>query len=217
MIDTVDTDVSTPMRSADEPKGEWLYRAWVDHTLARGGIAQMSAWLVKAGERASFTYNRHIEYRTLPTFPAAMSVERTVDAYVNWSRWMVDCPCGGAQVISPDDPRFFCIHCFNGGDGWWPVVWPEPAERAAIETLLNRRPDPHTRNWQPGESVEQLQGENLQHGIDAEVDGYIWPGAAQALVLVRERLGLPEGSYVPQLTQMAERDEQPRAIEEGEA
>ena len=77
--------------------------------------------------------------------------------------WIVDCPCGGAQLTSKDDPRFFCIDCLNGGSRLWRRVdWPTGHQE--VERILLARPDPASRNWQ-GEPVEQLRAENLARGM----------------------------------------------------
>jgi hypothetical protein len=149
------------------------------------------------------------ELTAVPRFPTHASLDRTVVAFVNHGRWLWECPiCHAAQVCSATDHRAFCIDCFNGGDGWWPIVWPdEPTLRAAV-TLLVRRPDKTLRNWHPAvESVQQLQAENVRHGLDPDVPGLPWPGAVAALAVVREFFALPDGAYVRELTEAAERED----------
>lgn len=88
-------------------------------------------------------------------------------AYVNHGRWVTECPygCGSAQVVTPADPRFFCLGCRNRGSGRWsPVTF--PAQRQVIEAALERRP-PRNANWLPGEPVERLLKENADHGMEA--------------------------------------------------
>ena len=38
---------------------------------------------------------------------------RAVDAEISWGRWIAICECGGAEVVDPDDPFFFCLSCEN--------------------------------------------------------------------------------------------------------
>ena len=51
-----------------------------------------------------------------------------------------------------------------------PVLFPPAAERDAVAAVLLLRPAPvlpgarSPRNWQPGETVEQLMADNLLHG-----------------------------------------------------
>lgn len=156
---------------AATPPAEWTYRACLEQQM-RAGSLLAQAWLEAKG------------LREMPRFPRAASLERTVAARINHGRWLWDCAhCSAAQVCTPADPRAFCVSCFNRGDGWWPVEFPE--DKAAIEELLVRRPDASQRNWRPGESIEDLQLENLGLGVDPDVGEHRWPDAAHALELVR--------------------------------
>jgi hypothetical protein len=94
-----------------------------------------------------------------------------IEAEVNHGRWVARCPfCPSAQVVTPADPRFLCA----GADGcanapaegaFVRVVFPAPAELAAIEALLAVRPA-EARNWTRAESVDDLKKENKAHGMD---------------------------------------------------
>lgn len=99
-------------------------------------------------------------------------------AYVNWGLWVADCPrpscpnsehwaghcndpelgrrCQKGHVGGLDDV-FRCSFC--GGE--FDVVW--PADTELIDAALSRRVVPTTRNWLPGESVQDLLDENLAH------------------------------------------------------
>lgn len=85
-------------------------------------------------------------------------------AFVNDGRWVVQCPCGGAQLVSPDDPRFYCVDCAGErhGSKWVPVVFPR--EHTAISDALAARPRDKQR-WSPGESLAMLRKENIEHGV----------------------------------------------------
>lgn len=90
-----------------------------------------------------------------------------VAAYVNHSRWIVDCPfegCHSAQLATPEDPRFFCAGCRNAeAEGHYlPVSFPNAKAVAAIEAVLLERPVVETRNWFPHEKVRDLQHENAE-------------------------------------------------------
>ena len=100
--------------------------------------------------------------------PTATHATVRASAEVNHGRWLVDCPfgCASAQHAVRSDRRFFCVECSNGGTCMWvPVVWPDDDQVAAIEELLEARPDPTTRNWRPGEPVDSLADENTAHGL----------------------------------------------------
>ena len=102
----------------------------------------------------------------------------TVKAYINHGRWVVECPagCGHAIAASVSNPYFLCTMCgtkTNSGQ-WFHVTF--PAERAEIEQLLVQRAPAHptrpnmpyfvnTRNWEPDETVEQLEQENRKRGV----------------------------------------------------
>jgi hypothetical protein len=96
----------------------------------------------------------------------AASLSTPLQAWVSGGRWIVMCPCGGAQLAARDDHRFFCVDCLNAqvGGQWRTVSW--PADAAAIETALLRRPAPETRTWLPTETLADLLAENAEHGLD---------------------------------------------------
>lgn len=193
MILTIETDPRTPFCDPHVPAAEWVY-----DSLRRGLLrspspaAHLAAYLGVVGDRTG------CHYRTLPAFPAGASL-RSVSARVNHGRWLWDCltdGCGEAQVCSPVDPRAFCVGCFNTGDGWWPVVFPDGRDQ--IETLLARRPDPGSRNWTPGETILSLQVENLAHGIDPDLLGQPLVNGAGMLAQVRHGAAI-EAGYRPAL------------------
>lgn len=83
-------------------------------------------------------------------------------ARVNWSRWIADCPnpfCTSALAVAREQPWFACLDC----DATAEIVWPRYCED--VERLLVMRPDPITRNWEPGETLQDLYRENAEHGI----------------------------------------------------
>ncbi len=175
MIRTIETDPDSPFGPLEVPAAEWTFRHCRAEAFKRGDQF-VQAWITRAGVRDA-------------QFPKFMSLDHTVKAYVNHGRWLWDCPrCAAAQCCTPYDPRAFCADCLNGGDGWYPVLW--PAEQHAIETLLERRSLDDQRNWALGETVAQLQSENLSLGLDPETLDHEWPGAQQALALVSEHLQL---------------------------
>lgn len=92
----------------------------------------------------------------------------TVKAEVNYGRWIAHCPvCPGAEMVDPEDPRFFCLSCDNAAFGrrMLRVEFPDPITRGVIERLLLARPVPQTRNWLPHETVLHLRQENAAHGV----------------------------------------------------
>jgi ribosomal protein L37AE/L43A len=84
--------------------------------------------------------------------------------FVNHGRWVIQCPeCPSCALASKRDARFFCTECSNATAGvhWLPVAWPAGADQ--IERLLSARSRPANRNWRPGEPLDRLAAENLEH------------------------------------------------------
>ena len=102
-------------------------------------------------------------------------------AFVNQGRWLVACPCGGAEYAF-EEGWMMCRSCFNGylKHRIRRVEFPDPAFRARLETLLAQRPL-ENRNWTPGETLEQMGQENILHAgelLTAEIgnEHYLPPG-----------------------------------------
>jgi len=89
----------------------------------------------------------------------------SVAAAVNDGRWVVLCPCGGAQLAARTDQRLWCAEC-HVDTGWTIVIWPDEDTVAEAEALLSRRPDPRSRNWRPwAETIDDLRAENDANGV----------------------------------------------------
>lgn len=90
------------------------------------------------------------------------TVVATVAARANHGRWIADCLlCNGALILRPGTPAFDCPTCGSTSE----VVWPSEQMCRGIVRLLTMRPDPATRNWEPGETLVDLAWENGQHGV----------------------------------------------------
>ena len=139
-----------------ETKGEKSLRDWVMKVAAdkfRGGV---------------------IRY----PFTGKIAEKKTVNARVDFGRWMADCPdCNGCEYVDPDDPFFFCLSCGNVTlEGYARrVIFPK--NMVEIEKELIRRPVNDiiganavdkamkaksiyrglSRSWNPGESVADLK------------------------------------------------------------
>ena len=90
--------------------------------------------------------------------------EKPVHARIEVGHWVVECGtkfCRDALRMEYGT-GFLCPTCGIAQD----VIWPSPADVQRIVALLAARPDPMTRNWLPGETVQHLLVENLAHGID---------------------------------------------------
>ena len=96
--------------------------------------------------------------------PQGMS-NKIVKAEINHSRWIVKCPfCSGAELADKNDPRFFCLSCFNKtiGGQWAVVTFPENG--TTIENELVKRPKIEHRNW-TNETLTKLRLENKEAGL----------------------------------------------------
>ncbi|MFF4848009.1 hypothetical protein [Streptomyces sp. NPDC001194] len=99
-----------------------------------------NAWdFVPPAERVWRWYEHTTQRRVVP--PAGMLIGATVQARINHGRWVADCLCGSAQVVTPGDPRFACPEC---GWGWARIVFPERVAEA--EAAVTARA-PHEQNW----------------------------------------------------------------------
>jgi hypothetical protein len=99
-------------------------------------------------------------------------------ARINWGRWLADCPAapcanpvtgeraGGAEYVSPGLP-FMCQWCWNQEIAGRFREVDFPAAREALEAELVKRDVADNRNWTPGETLADLQADNIVHGVAA--------------------------------------------------
>lgn len=114
--------------------------------------------VIGARDHASFVA-RHAEHAAQVGLPVHHRAE-AVAAYANHGRWIVDCPhCTAGISVDRDWPDARCLDC---GAVFAQVLW--PADLDAIETLLTVRPLQH-QNWRPGESLDMLRADNLDHRV----------------------------------------------------
>jgi hypothetical protein len=104
------------------------------------------------------------EGRTL--VPRTVTV--AVPARIDGGAWVISCTCGDAPLVDPAWTIGRCLYC---GDVYTQVVF--PAQRAALEAILLKRPNPATRHTtdltvtgRVEHSVDFLRAENLAHGVE---------------------------------------------------
>jgi hypothetical protein len=100
-------------------------------------------------------------------------------AYVNFGRWIADCPtsCGSAIQLQPGQAVFQCVECYFMTS----VEWPNDPD--GIWEALGKRPANKHRNWFPsghelalrsnsphGQTVKDLEEETLAH-MDSATGG----------------------------------------------
>ena len=81
--------------------------------------------------------------------------------YHNHGRWVADCPadqCSEAHRVTPGD-GFLCVNCGLTSKLGWPLNMEQ------IDRVLSTRSVPETRNWLPGETIDDLVVENLEHKV----------------------------------------------------
>lgn len=185
-LSTIETDPQSPFCDYEVPAAEWTWRHVVADACAKGP-AYLRAWCAKAGAAQ------------IPDFPSRPSGQ-TVEAFVNHGRWMWKCrTCPDAQVASHEDRRAFCTSCFNQGSGWHEVIWPDDETLVRIDRLLGRRPL-HNRNWIPGETIDNLQIDNVTIGVDPNLPGLPTHRYTPAVTLVRNTI---DSRRPPELTYAA--------------
>lgn len=108
----------------------------------------VDAWAtVPAAERVYLWVSHRLQRTTIA--PKGFVIGALGFARINHNRWVSDCPCGSAQVVSPTDQRMACTEC---GLGWRTLQFPE--DPAAVEEGLAALP-PHLRNWWHPEDPDQ--------------------------------------------------------------
>ncbi|MFI9621877.1 hypothetical protein ACIG8S_23480, partial [[Kitasatospora] papulosa] len=86
-----------------------------------------------SGVPAAELVYRYMENRTgRRLLPPTDTVDQAYYARINQNRWISDCVCGSAAVVSPTDPRYGCTEC---GYGWCALVFPDDVETVEAEML----------------------------------------------------------------------------------
>ena len=107
-------------------------------------------------QRATKYHRRRIE-TNLAKLGVVPFEGTTVHAYINHGRLVADCPCNGAELVSPGLPML-CGSC--GAEH--KVEFPKALSK--IEAALQPRPVTN-QNYTVGQSVDELVAENIDHGI----------------------------------------------------
>lgn len=113
-------------------------------------------------------------YFKLGRSPANLKLDNPVGilyAYVNYGRWICDCPyCKSAQVVSYKEPIFFCPECDMIQNYGHAMNIKFPRAYKNIEQLLLVRPSVINRNWDLGQSLKELERENMEHFSEMAVN-----------------------------------------------
>tara|TARA_Y100000310_G_C20569906_1_gene757461 strand:+ start:581 stop:883 length:303 start_codon:yes stop_codon:yes gene_type:complete len=85
--------------------------------------------------------------------------DRVIEARVNHARWIADCPhCRSADFVFTPELLFMCANCGNDSSYQCYQV-AVPGNRSAIEAVLSERDKIENRNWEPGQTVQELESE----------------------------------------------------------
>ncbi|MGW3427489.1 hypothetical protein ACWDHW_05970 [Streptomyces melanosporofaciens] len=108
------------------------------------------AWnLVAPAERAVRWYEQQAQ-RRLPRPPDGVDLGQPLFAQINHGRWIAVCDqCNSAQLVTPEDPRFFCVECLT--PAWRRVQFPE--DLAAVEQETGAQPVPERNWWNPDDDT----------------------------------------------------------------
>lgn len=95
-------------------------------------------------------------------------------AYLNYGRWVVDCPhfgCHGAMKVIVGTTRIECncqddLVCEHGDVCSRPIEPLFPDDSARIMEIVAQRPRRANRNWLPGETAVDLVAENVEHMVE---------------------------------------------------
>lgn len=101
----------------------------------------------------------------MPSGKVARGAAPLAVARINTGRWIVDCPfCAGAELWDEETGLFFCFSCRNAaaaGD-YLRVQIPDAGVRAMVEEHLTRERPFKARNWNPGETVDDLRRQDAE-------------------------------------------------------
>lgn len=102
-----------------------------------------TAWnLLPPAERV-IAYMERVQQRRYPK-PDGLLPGVVLIARVDAGRWVAQCPhCQSAQVVTPTDPRMWCVDCMP--EGWSRVRF--PADPSAVEATVEGQPARHRFWW----------------------------------------------------------------------
>ena len=90
---------------------------------------------------------------------------KPLDARIEHARWIVDCPNCNSAEFAFNDNLFFCSLCKNSDVEGKVRSVKTPKEKTTIELILSKR-QIKNRHWLPGQTVKDLEDENI---LNAEV------------------------------------------------
>jgi Zn finger protein HypA/HybF involved in hydrogenase expression len=86
---------------------------------------------------------------------------KPLEARIEYSRYLVDCPNCNSAEFAFEDKLFFCSQCKNSDIQGKARKVKMPKERKEIETILLKR-SIKNRHWYPNETLQDLEKQNLK-------------------------------------------------------
>jgi hypothetical protein len=134
----------------------------VDHVLV--SAHQINAQCKKVGWRN--WVQELIELKGVFIRPAWEQSKGEVPAMVSMGKWTVRCPgktCFGEILINEGESLHFCVACMNIENDFLPqqIVFPNVKQ---LNELLAARPDYRSRNFEPGETTQDIINQNRMMG-----------------------------------------------------
>ncbi|MDT9689382.1 hypothetical protein Q5762_13760 [Streptomyces sp. P9(2023)] len=112
------------------------------------------AWaLVPPAERVVRWYEERQQRRILVAKGLLLLAGRLY-ARIDHGRWVASCTCMSAQIVTPADPRMWCVEC---GTGWWQLTFPDDVEAAEQGVAL--LPVGERNWWHPDDPVRPAEPE----------------------------------------------------------
>ena len=113
-----------------------------------------------SGRKLAVKFIKRDRILNLPVLDA-----KPLEARIEFSRWIVDCPNCNSAEYAFEDKLFFCSQCGNSDIQGKVRKVKMPKDREQIENILGKRAIKN-RHWFPTESVEDLEKENISHNLE---------------------------------------------------
>jgi len=123
-------------------------------------ITTMADKAKEFGAKSAADFLKRMAIATKHKIVDGAATGKPVDAQIDFSRWIGRCECGGAEIIDPDYPYFYCFSCGNKSNKGKlrPVTF--PVDYKIIETELLTREDMRWKCWDKSQSIEELKVES---------------------------------------------------------
>ncbi len=94
-----------------------------------------------------------------------ISGSKPLEARIEHSRYVVDCPNCNSAEFAFEDNLFLCSMCNNSDIGGKLRKVKMPKDRKEIEAILSKR-QIKNRHWIPSQTIKDLENENIIHALE---------------------------------------------------